>query len=132
MTCVKCGSPCELLLNLICCGSPRCQNFDKKFYTKWLAGCGRTYNAPPDKGWVFLGRYHSNKSTCDKIAGRVYDLYCHGPEVFALHSNDTNEIYMGDTHGAPLGFYQHWWAGPDSVDENAREALLEAAARKSV
>lgn len=67
-----------------------------------------------------------------KSLTRLYDLYHNGPEVYAINSDDSSRIYSGDAAGAPIGFYQHWWAGPADVDINAREALLEAAARKDI
>ena len=130
-SCVKCGSPAELLLNLVCCTKARCQNFDHKFYKKWLSKCGRTFS-PPNTGWKFLGQYVSNKLVANK-GKRLFDLYHNGPEVYAIYMGDFNEETLaGDTNGDPLGFHLNWFYGPEMVDEAGRDALLEAAARKNL
>lgn len=129
-SCIKCGSPAESLLNLVCCSKVRCQNFDRKFYKKWLAKCGRSFSTP-NTGWNFLGQYTSNK--VKNKGKRLFDLYSHGPEVYAVYMGGSNEETLsGDSNGDPLGYHLSWWYGPEMIDDAGRDALLEAAARKKL
>lgn len=86
----------------------------------------------PNKDWIYLGRFTCSKPTFDGSASRLYDLYHNGPEVYAIYCNDDTKIFAGDEQGAPLGYYQNWWSSPSDIDENGKEALLEAAARKNI
>jgi len=129
--CIKCGSPAELLLNLVCCTKAQCQNFDVKFHKKWLVKCGRAY-PNPNNGWKFLGQYCSTKPVGIKRVTKIYDLYSNGPEVYAVGSDRQDEVLAGDTNGEPIGYYMNWFWGPEMVDATGRDALAEAAARKNI
>jgi hypothetical protein len=127
--CPKCRCDSELLLNLVCCASPRCQNFDKKFFGRWLKGCGRTYPAV-SSDWKFLGPYDKRIQPNKTVQSRVFDLYTHGPDTFAVYGGE-DSIAVGKSDGSPVGFYQIFWTGPEDIDSDSADALLEAAARAS-
>jgi len=131
--CLRCGSEAEMLLNLQSCTSPRCVNFNSKFYSKWLPKQAPHYYDLKDTGWFiglsFLGPYYEKKA---KIS---YDLYLYSSGVLAVYGQPSlgmgqgQPIYLGhrDT-GLATGVYLDYW-GIEEVSESGKEALLEASAR---
>jgi hypothetical protein len=133
-SCLKCGSKAELLLNLVCCSSPRCQNFDRIFFNKWLSHCGRSYllEEAQKERWKFLGNYVATKRHNSTSVTTNFDLYAAPGEVIVKFGDGIDEGYIGNLRGAPIGILSQWWSDSYSVDDCGKEALLEAAARASV
>ena len=123
--CLRCGCKAELLLNLVCCSSPRCNNFDLLFYKRSLNENTRKFKRPND-ACSYLGSYIS------KATSSYFELYAYGSDTFAVGGPKEEEVFVGSPEGEPYGVYHQFWLGPDDVPVAAKDALKEAAARAKI